>query len=63
MLPKKRIIIATICGFVFGIICMMLGSMNPDVADKLTISVILMGISVRTLTGFTIGISALRMSW
>ncbi|MDO9578062.1 MAG: hypothetical protein Q7J16_09270 [Candidatus Cloacimonadales bacterium] len=61
MLKAKRVIIATICGFVFGFVCMSFASSNPDqpidLALKLTI------IFSRGLTGFMIGISALKITW
>jgi hypothetical protein len=61
MLTTKRVLIATLCGFAFGVICMLFASSNPDT----TVSVWTkwMIIFSRGLTGFTIGISALRMSW
>ena len=61
MLTAKRVIIATICGFVFGIICMMLACSNSESA--MTCSIKLTIVFSRALTGFAIGISALRMSW
>ena len=61
MLTTKRVLVATLSGFAFGVICMLLASSNPEAtmspAAKWTI------IFSRGLTGFTIGISALRMSW
>jgi len=63
MLTAKRVIIATICGFVFGIICMMFASSNPDATETLSASMKLTIIFSRALMGFTIGISALRLSW
>ena len=62
MLTPKRVAVATICGFGFGLVCMGLASSNPDgpglsAAMKWTIIV------SRTLTGFTIGISALPLAW
>lgn len=61
MLTTKRVLIATICGFIFGLVCMLLASSNPDepisTATKWTI------IFSRTLMGFTIGVSAVRLQW
>ena len=62
MLTTKRVFIATICGLIFGIICMLFASSNPDAAE-LSTSLILTIIISRTLLGFTIGISALRIVW
>ena len=60
MLTAKRVIIATICGFVFGIVCMLLASSGPNpIPTSLKWSIIFS----RALMGFTIGISALRLSW
>ena len=61
MLTTKRVLIATICGFIFGIVCMLFASSDPTqslpTATKWTI------IFSRTLMGFTIGISAFKMVW
>lgn len=63
MLTSKRVLIATICGFIFGIVCMLLASSNPDATESLSTSLKLTIVFSRGLMGFTIGISALRMSW
>lgn len=63
MLTSKRVLIATICGFIFGIVCMLFSSSNPDSSESLTTSLKLSIVFSRGLMGFTIGISALRMSW
>jgi len=63
MLTSKRVLIATICGFIFGIVCMLLASSNPDATEQLSTSLKLTIVFGRTLMGFTIGISALRLSW
>ena len=63
MLTSKRVIIATICGLVCGLICMALASSNPDPAVPISTGLKLSILFGRTLLGFTIGISALRMSW
>ncbi|MDP8238110.1 MAG: hypothetical protein P9X24_03385 [Candidatus Hatepunaea meridiana] len=59
MLTTKRVIIATICGFIFGLVCMYLASSSPDVTTNIKLIIVVS----RTLMGFTIGISALRMQW
>ncbi len=63
MLTSKRVIIATLCGLVCGLICMGLASSNPDPASALSANLKLSIVISRTLLGFTIGISALRMCW
>lgn len=63
MLTTKRVLIATICGFIFGIVCMLLASSNPDAAEQMSTPLKLTIVFGRTLMGFTIGISALRLSW
>ena len=63
MLTTKRVVSATLCGLVFGLICMGLASSNPDSAGTLTISVKLNIVLSRTLMGFMIGISSLKMKW
>jgi len=50
MLTTKRVLIATICGF-------------PNATEPLSCEARVMIILSRTLMGFMIGISALRMSW
>ncbi len=61
MLTTKRVLIATICGLIFGFVCMWLASCDPDkpISDAIKWSIVI----GRTLLGFTIGISALRLSW
>ena len=61
MLTAKRVIIATACGFVFGLFCMYLASADPaqPISSAMKWSIILS----RTLLGFTIGISHLRIVW
>lgn len=63
MLTTKRVIIATICGFIFGIVCMLLASSNPNATEVLPFSTKLIIIFSRALMGFTIGVSALRLAW
>ncbi|NPE27336.1 hypothetical protein HNV12_05025 [Methanococcoides sp. SA1] len=57
----KRITIATSMGLICGLVCMMMASSDPTQPVELGIKLsILFG---RTLLGFTIGISALKMKW
>jgi len=60
MLTTKRVVIATICGLVFGFVCLLLASSNPEpLTDMVKWSIVLS----RTMLGFTIGISAIRLNW
>lgn len=61
MLTTKRVLIATVCGFVFGLVCMFLASSNPD--EPITTPTKWTIIFSRTLMGFTIGVSAIRLKW
>jgi hypothetical protein len=63
MLTTKRVFIATICGLVFGFICMYFATANPNATEPLTTAVKVNIILSRALMGFTIGISALRIAW
>lgn len=63
MLTAKRVIIATACGFLFGLFCMFLATSNPDAAAPLSTTVKWNIILSRTLMGFMIGISALKLNW
>lgn len=63
MLTTKRVLIATICGFIFGLVCMFLASSNPSPAAPVTSTIKWSIIISRTMLGFTIGISALRLNW
>ena len=63
MLTSKRVLIATLCGILFGLICMSFAVSNPNSSEPVTAIVIWSIIISRTLMGFTIGISALRMRW
>ncbi len=63
MLTSKRVIIATICGLGFGIVCMLLAGSNPQATTQLTAAIKWTIIFSRALMGFTIGISALRLTW
>jgi hypothetical protein len=60
MLTTKRVTIATICGFIFGMVCMYMASSGPNPVENSTKMVILFS---RGLMGFTIGISAIRLNW
>ncbi len=61
MLTTRRVLVASLCGLVFGVVCMLFASSNPDtIVTTATKGTIIFG---RGLMGFTIGISALRMSW
>jgi len=60
MLTTKRVIIATISGFIFGLVCMYLASSGPNPIDNNTKLIILFS---RGLMGFTVGISAIRLNW
>ena len=63
MLSAKRVIIATICGLIFGFVCLSLAMSNPDSAATLSTSIKLNIVLSRTLLGFMLGISALRLNW
>jgi len=63
MANPKRILIATICGFIFGLVCMSFAAGNPDSAAQLTTAVKLNIVISRTLMGFMIGISILQLKW
>ena len=58
---KKRIFIATLGGFVAGIICYISGVLLIPIEHELIIFIWV--IVNRTLLGFVIGISALRVHW
>ncbi|MBD3224220.1 MAG: hypothetical protein GF313_05785 [Caldithrix sp.] len=59
----KRVLVATLCGILFGLVCMMLAASNPDPAQPVTASTKWLIVLSRTMMGFMIGISALRLSW
>jgi hypothetical protein len=63
MVTTKRVLIATGCGFIFGLVCMGMASSNPDPAGTMTVVVKWNIVLSRTLLGFMIGISALRLNW
>ncbi len=54
----KRIIIATFLGFLFGLGCNLLASMNDPMPTPVTVQIILS----RTLIGLAIGISSLKIA-
>jgi len=63
MLTPRRVILATVLGFVFGLVCLFLAASNPEAGEALTSAVKWNIVLSRTLTGFMIGISALRLKW
>ncbi len=63
MLTPKRVIIATICGIIFGFVCLGFALSNPDATETLSWSTKWSIVIGRSLLGFMIGISALRMPW
>ena len=63
MLTSKRVIIATLSGVIFGLVCMTLASTNPDPVEPVTSTTKWLIVLSRTMMGFMIGISALRLPW
>ncbi|OQX95440.1 hypothetical protein B6I21_05420 [candidate division KSB1 bacterium 4572_119] len=63
MLTGKRVLFATICGFIFGLVCMIFATSNPNATEPVTSTMQWLIIISRTLMGFTIGISAIRLNW
>ncbi|UCC12879.1 MAG: hypothetical protein JSW02_04975 [candidate division WOR-3 bacterium] len=59
MLNTKRLIIATIFGVLSGFICWILSASSSPTTWYFAVSTII----ARTLIGFTIGISILKMKW
>ncbi len=55
----KRIIIATLLGLVFGFVCYAFASSSGELPYPIALQII----ASRTLIGFTIGISRLKMHW
>jgi len=55
----KRIIIATLAGIVFGFVCYGFACSSGELPLALSLQIIVS----RTLIGFTIGISILKMHW
>ena len=60
-MTKKRVLIATLCGFAAGIICYISGVLLIPIEHNLILFIWV--IVNRTLLGFVIGISALRVHW
>ncbi len=63
MLTSKRVIIATVLGIIFGLVCMFLAKSNPDPANPLGPEILWSIVAGRALMGFMIGISALKLQW
>jgi hypothetical protein len=63
MLTCKRVIIATLCGIASGFVCLALATSNPDSAANMSMAIKANIVLSRTLTGFMIGISAVRIRW
>lgn len=63
MLTAKRVIIATILGMLCGFFCLFLASSSPEGSATLTTNIMILIVIGRTMLGFTIGISALRLNW
>jgi len=61
MLTVKRVVIATLCGLLFGIVCSSLAGSNPN--EEVSWGILMSILFGRTLMGFTIGISAFKMHW
>ena len=62
MLSAKRVVLATIFGLVFGLVCMYLASASPE-GEPMTTGIKLSIVVSRMLMGFMIGISALKLRW
>jgi hypothetical protein len=60
-MTKKRILISTLCGFIAGIFCYVSGVLLIPIEHNLILFIWV--IVNRTLLGFVIGISALRVHW
>ena len=58
---KKRVLVATLCGFVAGVFCYLSGVMLIPIEHNLIL--FLWVIVNRTLLGFVVGISALKVHW
>jgi len=63
MLTTKRVVIATLCGVVCGFFCLFLATSNPDPTATMPTATKWLIVLSRTMLGFTIGISALRLNW
>jgi hypothetical protein len=56
---RKRVSIATIFGLICGVVCVMLATSNAPLPWAIKLQIL----SSRTLIGFAIGISILKMKW
>jgi hypothetical protein len=63
MVGVKRISVATLCGLLFGLVCMVLATSDPESSGSLSMTIKLNIVLSRTLMGFMIGISALKLQW
>ena len=64
MLTAKRVVIATLCGLVCGFFCLFLATSNPNpAAPPMLLATKWLIVLSRTMLGFTIAISSLRLSW
>jgi hypothetical protein len=59
MLKAKRVLIASILGLIFGVVCILLASSGGELSKGILWSIVFS----RGLLGFMIGISALRIVW
>ena len=57
MLNKKRLTISTLCGLAFGFVCLGLASRSGNLPTPVAYQIL----AERTLIGFAIGISVLRL--
>ncbi len=63
MLTVKRVVITTVCGIVFGLVCLGLATSDPNAAEPLSTGIKWSILISRIMLGFMLGISALRLSW
>jgi len=63
MLTSKRVIATTTVGCLCGLICMAMACSNPDTEEPVSTMLKWSIVIGRTMMGFTIGISALRLKW
>lgn len=61
MLSSKRVIIATVLGIIFGVVCMLMAKANPD--EVIEPQILWSIVAGRGLMGFMIGISAINCKW
>ena len=57
---QKRVMVATVFGLVFGVVCLLLGHFAGGTAWS--VSFVLAGLANRGMMGFVIGVTALRFS-